>query len=58
MGVFQQKFRSGSMRRILLTLAGLFLASFSLAGCDKCGDPIKFNAPSEPKTCYDTPHDK
>ncbi|MEJ0093278.1 MAG: hypothetical protein WDN46_07545 [Methylocella sp.] len=46
------------MRRILLTLAGLVMASFSLAGCDKCGDPIKFNAPSQPKSCYDTPHDK
>jgi hypothetical protein len=43
------------MRRNFSTLrralAGLALASL-LAGCDKCGDPIKFNTPSIPKSCY------
>jgi hypothetical protein len=35
-----------------LALAGLALASLALAGCDKCGDPVKFNMPSLPKSCY------
>jgi hypothetical protein len=34
------------------------LASLALAGCDKCGDPIKFNMPSLPKTCYGVTQDK
>ncbi len=46
------------MRRILLTLVGLVLVGFALAGCDRCGDPVKFNAPSAPKSCYDTSHEK
>jgi hypothetical protein len=46
------------MRCISLALAGLILASFALAGCDKCGDPIKFEAPGAPKSCYDTPQEK
>ncbi len=37
---------------LCLTFVGLILASLALAGCDKCGDPIKFNAPSLPKSCY------
>jgi hypothetical protein len=49
-------FRSGSKLRQLLArrlaFAGLALASLALAGCDKCGDPVKFNMPSLPKTCY------
>jgi hypothetical protein len=24
------------------------------AGCDKCGDPVKFNVPGLPKACYDS----
>ncbi|WP_146030164.1 hypothetical protein [Methylocella silvestris] len=35
-----------------LGLGGLLLASLALAGCDRCGDPIKFNTPSLPKSCY------
>ncbi len=35
-----------------LALGGLMLACLALAGCDKCGDPIKFNTPSLPKSCY------
>jgi hypothetical protein len=34
------------------SLAALLLASLALAGCDKCGDPVKFNVPSLPKSCY------
>lgn len=39
-------------------LACLALASLALAGCDKCGDPIKFNTPSIPKSCYGVSTDK
>jgi hypothetical protein len=35
-----------------LALATFALASLALAGCDKCGDPVKFNMPSLPKSCY------
>ncbi len=41
-----------------LALAALALASLALAGCDKCGDPIKFNAPSIPKSCYGVSQNK
>lgn len=43
------------MRRhstFVFAFAGLVLASLALAGCDKCGDQIKFNAPGFPKSCY------
>lgn len=43
------------MRRhttLAFAFAGLVLASLALAGCDKCGDPVKFNTPSLPKSCY------
>jgi hypothetical protein len=30
----------------------------SAAGCDKCGDPVKFNVPGLPKSCYDSPRQK
>jgi hypothetical protein len=46
----RSKLRQLSARR--LALVGLALASLALAGCDKCGDPVKFNVPSLPKTCY------
>jgi hypothetical protein len=50
------------MRRILpasrLAVAGLLLACLTLAGCDKCGNPVKFNAPSLPKSCYGISHEK
>ncbi len=38
-------------RTAWLAFAG-FLASLALGGCDKCGDPVKINAPSLPKSCY------
>jgi hypothetical protein len=43
-------FSRGSTRR--LAWACLALTSLALAGCDKCGDPVKFNTPSLPKSCY------
>ncbi len=32
-------------------LWALLLLSVVVAGCDKCGDRVKFNAPSLPTTC-------
>ncbi|GEM_PF-2749408 len=29
-------------------------AALALAGCDKCGDPVKFNLPNGSKVCYQT----
>jgi hypothetical protein len=46
------------MRRISFCLAGLILVGLALAGCDKCGEPIKFNLPSLPNACYDAPRGK
>ncbi len=46
------------MRRIALVLAGLLFGSLFLAGCDKCGEPIRFNVPSLPNACYDAPKEK
>ena len=46
------------MRRLVFALAGLVLGGVFLAGCDKCGDPVKFNVPSLPSSCYDTPKEK
>ena len=40
------------MRRFVLTLASVICCLFA-AGCDKCGNPVKFNVPSLPKACYD-----
>jgi hypothetical protein len=45
------------MRRFVLTLASVICCLFA-AGCDKCGDPVKFNVPGLPKACYDTPRQK
>jgi hypothetical protein len=45
------------MRRIVLTLVSLGLCCFA-AGCDKCGDPVKFNVPSLPKGCYESAQQK
>ncbi|MGH6800388.1 MAG: hypothetical protein ACRECZ_03045 [Methylocella sp.] len=49
--------REKTMRRILLTLAS-FICCLLAAGCDKCGDPVKFNVPSLPSACYDSPRQK
>jgi hypothetical protein len=46
------------MRRFALSFAALLLASLVLAGCDKCGEPVKFNTPSLPNTCYGASHEK
>jgi len=43
------------MRRISFSLAGLILGCLVLGGCDKCGDPVKFNVPN---ACYDAPRGK
>ncbi|WP_395664254.1 hypothetical protein [Methylocella sp.] len=45
-------------RRARLALAAVALSAFALAGCDRCGGPVKFNAPVFPKVCYDTGKDK
>jgi hypothetical protein len=44
--------RSPRPLRLRVALACLALASLALAGCDKCGDPVKLNTPSIPKACY------
>ncbi|SFK19472.1 hypothetical protein [Methylocapsa palsarum] len=47
------------MRRSgIFIIAGLLLVSVALAGCDKCGEPVKFNTPGLPNTCYAVPHEK
>ena len=53
------KIQSGRrhMRRIALTLASV-ICCLVAAGCDKCGDPVKFNVPGLPKACYDSPRQK
>jgi hypothetical protein len=32
---------------------GLALFALLLAGCDRCGDPVQFNVPGAPKSCYE-----
>jgi hypothetical protein len=49
--------REKTMRPIVLTLASLIYCLLA-AGCDKCGDPVKFNVPSLPNACYDSPRQK
>jgi len=46
------------MRRFVLTLASVICCLFAAAGCDKCGDPVKFNVPGLPKACCDSPRQK
>ena len=45
------------MRRLVLSLGSVLLCCL-VAGCDKCGDPVKFNVPSLPNACYDSQHQK
>ncbi len=49
-------------RKSRATFSGHVLASviccLLAAGCDKCGDPVKFNVPSLPNACYDSPRQK
>lgn len=40
-------------RTVTLRVAVLALATVALAGCDKCGNRIKLNAPSLPSACGD-----
>lgn len=40
-------------RRLALHFAGLVICCLFVAGCDKCGEPIKFNVPGLPGACYD-----
>src|SRR3984893_3480571 len=46
------------MRRVVFTLASLAVGCLFVAGCDKCGDPVKFNVPGLPHACYDSPRQK
>ncbi len=39
------------IRRTLLRTAVALLLGIALAGCDKCGNRVKFNAPSLPDSC-------
>lgn len=41
------------IRCVLLRMAGAVLVAMLVAGCDKCGNRVKFNAPSVPKACGD-----
>lgn len=38
------------MKRLIRTIGILGIAAL-LAGCDKCGDPLKFTLFDAPKTC-------
>ncbi len=39
------------MNQTILRLACLLIVALGTAGCDKCGTPVKFNAPSVPNAC-------
>ena len=39
------------IRRVLLRMTATMLVGLALAGCDKCGNRVKFNAPSLPDSC-------
>ncbi|HZY12265.1 MAG TPA: hypothetical protein VFE89_05835 [Beijerinckiaceae bacterium] len=41
------------MRLKIGTFAALTLVGLLLAGCDRCGDPVQFNVPGAPKSCYE-----
>jgi hypothetical protein len=43
--------RSKALGRLAGRCATLLLIAASLAGCDKCGDPVKLNAPWDSKSC-------
>jgi hypothetical protein len=42
------------MRLKCVVLAAIPLLALMLAGCDRCGDPVHFNIPGQPKSCYET----
>jgi hypothetical protein len=43
------------MRLKIGTFTGLALITLLLSGCDHCGDPVQFNLPGAPKSCYEQP---
>jgi hypothetical protein len=43
--------RANPMRRTILRLTCLLVIAVGAAACDKCGTPVKFNAPSLPHAC-------
>jgi hypothetical protein len=43
------------MSRFLVHLAAVVTLGLFVAGCDKCGDKVKLNAPWDSKACYDDP---
>jgi hypothetical protein len=43
------------MSRSAAHLAFVLVLSVLIAGCDKCGDQVKLNAPWDSKACYDDP---
>lgn len=40
------------MHRLACRCFLVLLMAASLAGCDKCGDPVKLNAPWDSKSCH------
>ena len=40
-------------RTVSLRIAVIAFAALALAGCDKCGNRIKFNTPTLPSACGD-----
>ena len=44
---------SAAPRRKALALAALLAAGLAVAGCDKCGHRVRFNAPEIQKACAD-----
>jgi hypothetical protein len=42
------------MRLRVSPMLGLLALIVGLAGCDKCGNPIRFNTPKVPGSCYAT----
>ncbi|WP_395697720.1 hypothetical protein [Methylocella sp.] len=46
------------LRPSRLALAAAALSCLALAGCDRCGDPVKFNAPTFPKVCHGVPMER
>jgi hypothetical protein len=43
------------MSRFAAHIAAVLILSLFIAGCDKCGDKVKLNAPWDSKSCYDDP---
>jgi hypothetical protein len=43
------------MSRFAAHLVIVVFLSLLIAGCDKCGDKVKLNAPWDSKACYDDP---